>query len=102
MRLPVLCDLHPPLDQTASDFERPVSAMTEYAHMNEIVPGLWVGDLLSTKDLQALRDNNIHSILTAMRGRIAINEVRIFTAWLARTSEAHLGPDIPAATNTTG
>ncbi|VDC07927.1 unnamed protein product [Peniophora sp. CBMAI 1063] len=48
--------------------------MTEYAHMNEIVPGLWVGDLLSTKDLQALRDNNIHSILTAMRGRIAINE----------------------------
>ncbi|KZV59928.1 hypothetical protein PENSPDRAFT_659853 [Peniophora sp. CONT] len=48
--------------------------MAEYSHMNEIVPGLWVGDLMSTKDLEALRDNNIHSILTAMRGRIAINE----------------------------
>ncbi|KAI0032407.1 hypothetical protein K488DRAFT_78503 [Vararia minispora EC-137] len=46
----------------------------EYQHMNEIFPGLWVGDLLSTKDLDSLRAHNIHSILSAMRGKIAIHE----------------------------
>ena len=50
---------------------------SEYQHMNEILPGLWVGDLLSTKDLSLLREHNIHSILSAMRGKIAIHEVRL-------------------------
>ncbi|KAI0322888.1 hypothetical protein OF83DRAFT_1091072 [Amylostereum chailletii] len=46
----------------------------EYQHMNEILPGLWVGDMQSVKDVQTLQENNIHSVLSAMRGKVAVNE----------------------------
>ncbi|KAK7044814.1 hypothetical protein R3P38DRAFT_2881005 [Favolaschia claudopus] len=42
--------------------------------MDEIIPGLWVGDLPSAKDTETLKANNIFSILSAMRGRVTINE----------------------------
>ncbi|EIN08594.1 hypothetical protein PUNSTDRAFT_114048 [Punctularia strigosozonata HHB-11173 SS5] len=45
----------------------------EYAHMNEVVPGLWIGDIQSASDAEALRSKNIHSILSAMRGRVSIH-----------------------------
>jgi hypothetical protein len=47
----------------------------EYHHMDQILPGLWVGDLHSAKDADALTANNIHSILTVMRGRFSVPEV---------------------------
>jgi dual specificity phosphatase 12 len=47
----------------------------EHHHMDQILPGLWIGDLHSAKDVNTLRANNIHSILTAMRGRFSIPEV---------------------------
>jgi dual specificity phosphatase 12 len=46
----------------------------EYHHMDQILPGLWVGDLHSAKDADALTANNIHSILTVMRGRFSVPE----------------------------
>ncbi|KAF8186844.1 hypothetical protein K438DRAFT_1595981 [Mycena galopus ATCC 62051] len=42
--------------------------------MDEIIPGLWVGDLPSAKDSENLKANKIFSILSAMRGRVTINE----------------------------
>ncbi|KAH9833166.1 uncharacterized protein C8Q71DRAFT_192483 [Rhodofomes roseus] len=42
--------------------------------MNEVVPGLWIGDLASALNSEKLREHNIHSVLTAMRGRVRINE----------------------------
>ncbi|KAJ7108682.1 hypothetical protein C8R44DRAFT_803346 [Mycena epipterygia] len=42
--------------------------------MDEIIPGLWVGDLPSATDTQTLKSNKIFSILSAMRGRVTINE----------------------------
>jgi dual specificity phosphatase 12 len=47
----------------------------EHHHMDQILPGLWVGDLHSAKDVNTLRSNNIQSILTVMRGRFSIPEV---------------------------
>lgn len=47
----------------------------EYHHMDQILPGLWIGDLHSAKDVNTLRANNIQSILTAMRGRFSLPEV---------------------------
>ena len=47
----------------------------EHHHMDQILPGLWIGDLHSAKDANALRANNINSILTAMRGRFSLPEV---------------------------
>ena len=47
----------------------------EYHHMNQILPGLWIGDLHSATDVDALRANHIQSILTVMRGRFSIPEV---------------------------
>ena len=44
--------------------------------MNQIVPNLWVGDLPSALATETLRAHNIHSVLTAMRGRVSIHEVR--------------------------
>ena len=47
----------------------------EHHHMDQILPGLWVGDLHSAKDVNTLKANHIHSILTVMRGRFSIPEV---------------------------
>jgi hypothetical protein len=48
----------------------------EYHHMDQIVSGLWIGDLHSATDSNTLTANNIRSILTVMRGRFSIPEVR--------------------------
>ncbi len=48
----------------------------EHHHMDQILQGLWIGDLHSAKDANSLRANNIHSILSVMRGRFSIPEVR--------------------------
>ncbi|KAJ6627999.1 hypothetical protein B0H10DRAFT_1869341 [Mycena sp. CBHHK59/15] len=45
--------------------------------MDEIIPGLWVGDLPSATDTKNLKANGIFSILSAMRGRVTINETFI-------------------------
>ncbi|KAF8636906.1 hypothetical protein AX17_003157 [Amanita inopinata Kibby_2008] len=45
--------------------------------MDEIIPGLWIGDLPSALDVKYLRTHKIYSILSAMRGRITINETFI-------------------------
>ncbi|KAI0676571.1 hypothetical protein C8Q78DRAFT_962476 [Trametes maxima] len=42
--------------------------------MNEVVPNLWVGDLPSALNTENLKAHNIRSVLTAMRGRVSINE----------------------------
>jgi dual specificity phosphatase 12 len=45
--------------------------------MDEVIPGLWIGNLSSALNTQLLKSNNIYSILSAMRGRITINETFI-------------------------
>lgn len=46
-------------------------------NMNEIIPGLWLGDLRSALDTQDLREKNIHSVLSAMRGTVTVSQVRV-------------------------
>ncbi len=50
----------------------------EYHHLDQVLPGLWVGDLLSAKDADTLKANNIQSILTLMRGKFFIPEVSMW------------------------
>jgi dual specificity phosphatase 12 len=45
--------------------------------MDEVIPGLWIGNLSSALNTQLLKSNNIYSILSAMRGRITINEASL-------------------------
>ncbi|KAK7061111.1 tyrosine protein phosphatase yvh1 [Paramarasmius palmivorus] len=45
--------------------------------MDEIIPGLWIGDIRSATDVETLKANNIFSILSAMRGKISIHETFI-------------------------
>ena len=45
--------------------------------MDEVVPGLWIGDQQSASDVQGLKERNIFSILSAMRGKVTIHAVRI-------------------------
>ncbi|KAF7325997.1 hypothetical protein MKEN_00450600 [Mycena kentingensis (nom. inval.)] len=45
--------------------------------MDEIIPGLWVGDLPSATDTATLKANKIFSILSTMRGRVTIHETFI-------------------------
>ncbi|KAH9042687.1 hypothetical protein EDB85DRAFT_1916277 [Lactarius pseudohatsudake] len=49
----------------------------EYNHLDQVLPGLWVGDLHSAKDADTLKANNIRSILTVMRGKVSIPETFI-------------------------
>lgn len=50
----------------------------EYHHLDKVWPGLWVGDLHSARDADTLKANNIQSILTVMRGKFSIPQVRIY------------------------
>ncbi|KAF9467838.1 hypothetical protein BDZ94DRAFT_1155524 [Collybia nuda] len=45
--------------------------------MDEVSSGLWIGDLPSALDVENLKTHRIFSILSAMRGRITINETFI-------------------------
>ncbi|KAH7886986.1 hypothetical protein F5I97DRAFT_1936558 [Phlebopus sp. FC_14] len=41
--------------------------------MNEVVPGLWIGDLPSALNVENLKSKNIFSVVTAMRGKVTIH-----------------------------
>ncbi|KXN82456.1 Dual specificity protein phosphatase 15 [Leucoagaricus sp. SymC.cos] len=67
--------------------------------MNEVIPGLWIGDLPSALNVEKLKANNIFSILSAMRGRITVNQTFIRHQILIDDTEdadilAHLSPSI--------
>jgi dual specificity phosphatase 12 len=49
--------------------------MDGMSNMNEVIPNLWLGDLKSAQNTGKLREKNIHSILTAMRGKVVVAEV---------------------------
>ncbi|EGO03696.1 hypothetical protein SERLA73DRAFT_69538 [Serpula lacrymans var. lacrymans S7.3] len=41
--------------------------------MDQVIPGLWIGGLANALDVEGLKARNIHSIVTAMRGKITIH-----------------------------
>ncbi|KAJ8596152.1 hypothetical protein M405DRAFT_805862 [Rhizopogon salebrosus TDB-379] len=41
--------------------------------MDEVVRGLWIGDLPSALDVKGLKERNIFSIVSAMRGKVTIH-----------------------------
>ncbi|KAG1843142.1 hypothetical protein DFJ58DRAFT_805018 [Suillus subalutaceus] len=43
--------------------------------MDEVVPGVWIGDLQSALDVKGLKEKNIFSVLTAMRGKVTIHAI---------------------------
>ncbi|KAJ3501079.1 hypothetical protein NMY22_g19046 [Coprinellus aureogranulatus] len=45
--------------------------------MNEIVPNLWLGDLLSALNMKILRKKGVGSVLSVMRGRVSVHETFI-------------------------
>ncbi|KAF8889666.1 hypothetical protein BD779DRAFT_325060 [Infundibulicybe gibba] len=67
--------------------------------MDQVIPGLWIGDLPSALDVATLKKNHIYSILSAMRGRITINETFMRHQILLDDTEdedilVHLSPSI--------
>ncbi|KAF6745368.1 phosphatases II [Ephemerocybe angulata] len=45
--------------------------------MDEILPGLWLGDFPSALDTETLKEKGIRSVLSAMRGRVTVHETFI-------------------------
>lgn len=43
--------------------------------MDKVIDNLWVGSLAAALDSNLLHDNGITSILTVMRGKLAIHKV---------------------------
>jgi hypothetical protein len=43
--------------------------------MDEVTHNLWIGDLSSALDANGLEEKNIHSIVSAMRGRVTLHDV---------------------------
>ena len=43
--------------------------------MDQVIPGLWIGNLPSALDNEYLKANGIYSVLSAMRGRVTVDEV---------------------------
>ncbi|KAM6503317.1 hypothetical protein JOM56_000260 [Amanita muscaria] len=67
--------------------------------MDQVIPGLWIGDLPSAQNTELLKGHGIYSILSAMRGRIQIKETFIRHQILLDDSEdedvlVHLLPSI--------
>ncbi|EJD00661.1 uncharacterized protein FOMMEDRAFT_22408 [Fomitiporia mediterranea MF3/22] len=42
--------------------------------MDEVTPGLWIGNIHAASDSALLRANNIHSVLSCMRGKVRVAE----------------------------
>jgi dual specificity phosphatase 12 len=64
--------------------------------MDEVVPGLWIGDMRSALDVEGLKERNIFSIVSAMRGKVTIHAVCITSATVALCfeEESEAEPDI--------
>ena len=45
--------------------------------MDQVIPNLWLGNIASISDVENLKDNNIHSILSAMRGIVVVQGVSV-------------------------
>lgn len=50
--------------------------------MDEVMPRLWIGSIRAVSDVESLRKHNIHSVLSAMRGRVKVAEVSIILSML--------------------
>lgn len=46
--------------------------------MDEVIPNLWIGNIASALDVDGLKEHKIHSIVSAMRGRVALHDVSHF------------------------
>lgn len=44
--------------------------------MNEIVPNLWLGNIVAAQNTEVLQKHNIHSVLSVIKGKLNIAEVR--------------------------
>jgi dual specificity phosphatase 12 len=42
--------------------------------MDQVIPNLWIGDLPSALDVDVLKEKNIYSIVSAMRGRVTLHD----------------------------
>jgi len=45
--------------------------------MDQVTQNLWIGGIASVADVENLKKNNIHSVLSAMRGRVVVQAVRV-------------------------
>ncbi|KAJ3476236.1 hypothetical protein NLI96_g11299 [Meripilus lineatus] len=45
--------------------------------MDEIIPGVWIGDLASALNTDVLKQNKIQSIVSVMRGKLTIREISL-------------------------
>jgi hypothetical protein len=60
-----------------NEFATSITADTEFdvsRPMDEIVKGLWVGDLSAVTATHLLEKNNIKSIISVMRGRVKVGD----------------------------
>ena len=46
--------------------------------MDQVIQNLWLGDISSISDVENLKKNNIHSILSIVSGEVAVQAVRVF------------------------
>jgi len=56
--------------------------------MDQVIKNLWLGDIASIADVDTLKKNNIHAILSAMRGNVVIQPVCV-SRKVAQTRNPH-------------
>ena len=45
--------------------------------MDQVIQNLWLGNITSIANVDNLKENNIHSILSTMKGRVVVQAVRV-------------------------
>lgn len=65
--------------------------------MDRVVENLWLGDMYCITDVEDLKENNIQSILSVMRGTVVVQDVSV-SRKDAETLIPHF-PDRPSSTN---
>lgn len=53
-----------------------LTAASSSAHLNEVVPGLWIGDIVAATDASLLAERGVRLVVSVLRGSVELPAVR--------------------------
>lgn len=53
-----------------------LTAASSSAHLNEVVPGLWIGDIVAATDAILLAERGVRQVVSVLRGSVELPAVR--------------------------
>jgi len=67
--------------------------------MDQVIQNLWLGDISSIRDVENLKKNNIHNVLSISRGKVPVKVVCVFRKEAPTLNPYHRSRLLPSPTN---